>query len=158
MNTRRGMNVWTQPREVHATGNQVPSPADAGHDRLSLRRVGSVLARRLDQASTVVPGDGSAAQTLSRFAGPSGAETNRTTPAPPPAGDPAPPAREPFAVTTFLGSAFISTTAGRLAGCSCPANVGGAPCLQRLQVTRLGSHWAESSGPRQPLMLDCERC
>ena len=70
VNTGRGMNVWTQPREVHATGNQVPSPPDAGHDRLSLRRVGSVLARRLDQASTVVPRDGSAAQTLSRFAGP----------------------------------------------------------------------------------------
>ena len=45
---------------VHATGNQVPSPPDAGHDRLSLRRLEGVLVGRLDQASADVPGDGGA--------------------------------------------------------------------------------------------------
>jgi hypothetical protein len=63
VNIRRGMNVWTQREGVHATGNQVPSPPGAGHDRVSLRRLAGLLAGRLGPRPPVLPGDGREGQT-----------------------------------------------------------------------------------------------
>src|ERR1019366_5983603 len=63
VNIRRGMNVWTQREGVHATGYQVPSPPDAGHDRVSLRRLAGLLAGRLGPRPPVLPGDGCEGET-----------------------------------------------------------------------------------------------
>src|SRR5712691_3551313 len=41
-----------------AARNKVPSPSDTSYARLPLRRLGGVLARRLDPGPAVLPGDG----------------------------------------------------------------------------------------------------
>src|SRR5712691_5862734 len=47
-----------------AARNQIPSPSDTSYARLPLRRLGGVLARRLDPGPAVLPRDGGEDQTL----------------------------------------------------------------------------------------------
>ena len=49
------------PRRVdHESANEIPSPSHPSHAGLPLQRLAGVLARRLDPAPAVVPGDGRA--------------------------------------------------------------------------------------------------
>src|ERR1700680_1596473 len=46
--------------DVHAPGNQIPAPSDAGHDWLPLRGLAGVLAGRLDPRPTLLSRHGRA--------------------------------------------------------------------------------------------------
>jgi hypothetical protein len=43
------MNVWTTRKAVHANGNPIPSTEDPRHHRDALRRLGGLLAGRLEE-------------------------------------------------------------------------------------------------------------
>src|SRR5437879_13559605 len=49
-----------------AARNKIPSPSDTRYARLPLRRLGGVLARRVDPGPAVLPRDGGEDQTLIR--------------------------------------------------------------------------------------------
>ena len=53
----------------HATRNEIPPPPLACHDWLPLRGLGGLLARRVDQAPTVLLGHGGEARTPSEQTG-----------------------------------------------------------------------------------------
>ena len=57
----RLINECADPDGQHDEArNQVPSPSDASYDRLTLRRLGGHVARRLDSMPAELPGYGRA--------------------------------------------------------------------------------------------------